>query len=247
MLKLKPKVNIRSIAAELNVSPITISRALNGHLSVKATTRKRILKKVQEMGYDFQSKSRTLHKKRLNNVAIHCSEEKLHDDFNINFHMQLLYFCINRIKTLRLTGHTVDFSSSPDKGIADLADCGSLILLTPLKAKFLSLIKKIYPNLKILSAFSNISGIPVVKPNEFEGGIISAKYIAEREHDHIAVFTDISEESLRERYGGFVSEMHHRRAGSRVDLISFTNLADRQTESDELKKKVLDAYFKAPC
>ncbi|MBU8902856.1 MAG: LacI family transcriptional regulator [Victivallales bacterium] len=243
-MKVKQKVNIRSIAAELNVSPITISRALNGHLSVKATTRKRILAKVQDMGYDFQSKSRTLHKKRLTNVALHCCEEKLHDDFNINFYMQLLYLCINRIKALGLTGHTIDLNTSSGKGIADLADCGSLILLTPLKAEFLLLIKKTYPNLKILSVFSNISGMPVVKPNEFEGGMISAKYIAEREHDHIAVFTDISEECFRERYGGFVSEMHYRRAESRIDLITFTNIDVSQTESDKLKKEVLDAYFK---
>ncbi len=46
----RTKPTVRTIAAELGVSAMTITRALNGHPKVSRETRERVLSKVKEVG-----------------------------------------------------------------------------------------------------------------------------------------------------------------------------------------------------
>ena len=62
------KPSLRTIAESLNVSAMTVTRALNSHPSVSTETRRRVLSKVKELGYDYEAKSRSLRSDREKNV-----------------------------------------------------------------------------------------------------------------------------------------------------------------------------------
>lgn len=48
---LAPRVTIKSIAQDLGISHMTVSRALSNHPSVRDETRRKILKRAEELGY----------------------------------------------------------------------------------------------------------------------------------------------------------------------------------------------------
>jgi len=238
----KVKPTVRTIAAELGMSAMTVTRALNGHPLVSADTRLRVLGKVKEAGYDFRAKSRTLRQERARNVAIHCPDEKLYEDNIFNFYMRLHYLCVKRLKAEQLRGQLIDLNEHRETALEILENCGSMIILGPVEEKTLDEIRNRFPELKLLSIFGNIDGVIRVAPEDYQGGATAAKVFAEYGHSHAAVFTTLWEAGFRRRYGGFIAEFQARVPGARIDLIEFREQHEAKID-DDIRRKTLDHYF----
>lgn len=70
MTKNKKEVTIYDIAKELNVSPTTVSRALNDHNSISKETTKAVKKVAQKMGYQPNSIASSLRKNKTNTIGV---------------------------------------------------------------------------------------------------------------------------------------------------------------------------------
>ena len=146
----RTKPTVRTIAAELGVSAMTITRALNGHPKVSRETRARVLSKVKEVGYDFRANSRIARQERERNVAIHCGDDKLFSDNIQNFYMRLHYLCQRRLTAEGLRGQLVDLNVHVETAFPVLDNCGSLILLGPVRPEQLEIVKSRYPELQLI-------------------------------------------------------------------------------------------------
>lgn len=238
----KVKPTVRTIAAELGMSAMTVTRALNGHPLVSADTRHRVLLKVKEVGYDFRAKSKTLRQERERNVAVHCPDEKLYKDNIVNFYMKLHYLCLRRLKAEGLRGQLIDLNEHRETALEILENSGSLILLGPVDPAVLDEVRRRYPELKIVSVFGNIDNVVRVAPEDFQGGATAARVFAKLGHVHASVFATLEEETFRWRYGGFISEFQALVPGGRVDLIEFRERHDSLLD-DRTRREVLDRYF----
>ena len=238
----RTKPTVRTIAAELGVSAMTITRALNGHPKVSTETRRRVLAKVKEVGYDFRASSRTVRQERDRNVAIHCGDDKLYSDNILNFYMRLHYLCQRRLKAEGLRGQLIDLNVHAEAAFPVLDNCGSLILLGPVEQARLETVRKRYPELRIISVFGSVDGVTQVGPDDYEGGAFAARRFAALGHRHAAVFATLSESGFCKRYGGFVAEFQARQPGARVDLIQFSEEHD-QSADDRTRRQRLDEYF----
>ncbi len=236
------KPTVRTIAAELGMSAMTITRALNGHPQVSAETRRKILLKVKEVGYDFRAKSKTLQQERARNVAIHCPDEKLYEDNIFNFYMRLHYLCLKRLRAEQLRGQLVDLNEHREAAFEIMENCGSLIVLGPVLPEVVDEVRRRDPKLKILSVFGNIEGVTRVAPEDYQGGAMAARIFAEHGHKHAAVFATLFEAGFRRRYGGFVAEFHARVPGGKVDLIEFAEQHELSRDDCNRRQK-LDEYF----
>lgn len=74
----KDKVTISDIAKELNISPISVSRALSGQSGVGCKLREKILKKASEMGYS------KIKNNNLNILVLH-QKPYLHNNSNFSY------------------------------------------------------------------------------------------------------------------------------------------------------------------
>jgi len=63
-------VTLKKIAAELGVSAMTVSRALNNHDNVDEKTRERIIKKARSMGYTPNRVAKSLVSKRTFTIGV---------------------------------------------------------------------------------------------------------------------------------------------------------------------------------
>lgn len=70
----KPVVSVADLARHLGLSDWTVSRAINGHPEVKAATRKRILEKIEEIGFRPNPLARGLRGKGTGLVGISFGE-----------------------------------------------------------------------------------------------------------------------------------------------------------------------------
>lgn len=236
------KPTVRTIASELGLSAMTVTRALNGHPQVSAETRRRVLAKVKEAGYDFRAKSRTARQERARNVAIHCPDEKLYEDNIFNFYMRLHYLCLKRLKAEQLRGQLVDLNEHRETAMEILENCGSLMILGPVDEDALAEIRDRFPELKLLSVLGGVEGVVRVAAEDYQGGATAARVFAELGHTHAAVFVTLFEAGFRRRYGGFTAEFQGRVPGGRVDLIEFRERHELAAD-DEARRKTLDDYF----
>jgi len=238
--KLRPTV--RTIAASLDISAITVSRALNGHPLVSAETRKKVLNMVKEVGYDFKEHSATVRNECRQNVAIHCGDDKLYSDNFLNFYMNLHYLCMRRLKAEKFRGQLVDFNQHRDNAFQILDNCASLIVLGPIDPAVFAQIRHDYPKLKIVSVFGNVAGVTEIGPDDFAGGATAARVLFEHGHRRTMIFSCLNEASFRKRCGGFTSEMRALAPASTVDLVEITEQHE-QAVDDQLKEQALDRYF----
>jgi LacI family transcriptional regulator len=66
----KKDITIYDIAKELNISPATVSRALNNHPSVNKNTKKKIFTRAQELGYQSNTFASNLRRQRTNTIGV---------------------------------------------------------------------------------------------------------------------------------------------------------------------------------
>jgi len=242
MEKLKHRVNLRSLAKELGLSPMTVSRALNGSPSVKDETRMRILSAAREFGYDANLSLRGLQASRKRNVAIHCGAEKHGNGGFFEFFVQLHYYCLSSLKSKGLSARTVDLNADGGREIGSISECGGLVILSPLHPEIWERLKLERPDLKSVCVFGEIDGPSQASPDELGGGELAAKHLARLGHSHVAFFSDLNERSFRLRYGGFVAEMAHLVPDARIDLVQFRNVPLKE-EADFNRERALDAYL----
>ena len=61
---------MKRIAADLGVSITTVSKVLNNHADIGATTRARVLARVEELGYRPNAVARSLSLRRTNTLGV---------------------------------------------------------------------------------------------------------------------------------------------------------------------------------
>lgn len=66
----RPEPNIRQVATAAGVSHMTVSRVLNGHPNIRASTRSRVLQVIDELGYRPNSAARALATQRTRRIGV---------------------------------------------------------------------------------------------------------------------------------------------------------------------------------
>ena len=235
------KPSVRSIAASLNVSPITVSRVLSGYPLVSQETRDRVLDEVNKVGYDFFNRSKILKLKRDTNVVIHCGEDKLLQDRIFGFYSDLYYRCVKRLHAEGFHAHLVNYNEHPDAAFEAQDNANNLILLGPIDEKYFAEIKTRYPKLSIVSFGGNVHDVLEVGCSDFIGGALAAEKLFAFGHRRVAMPSPLNEQIPRKRYGGFYATFLA--LGGEVDGLPFWGTGNRNGD-DPVLEKLIGNYLK---
>ena len=66
----KSRTTITEIARELNISPSTVSRALNNHLAISPATREAVIELAQKLNYQPNLLALNLLRKKTNTIGV---------------------------------------------------------------------------------------------------------------------------------------------------------------------------------
>ena len=179
---------MKKIADMAGVSPATVSRVLNHPELVRESTRKRVLKIIEELGYKPNRSARSLRVKRAENIGLIIPE----DDGGI-FSSPYLGILLKSIsKELEKNGFHFIVSTSPrrdlsiyeemsSKGIVD----GFILVDVMDEDERIELLKKANVPFVIVGKPLRSEGLAFVDVDNFQGMYEAASFLLKSEHERI--------------------------------------------------------------
>lgn len=201
----KPRAaTIFDIAREAGVSYSTVSRTLNGYEFVKASTRERVLRAAEKLGYVPNQQARSLAGGRSNLIGIlvptlgnsyvteiiHGIDEALAEsDYNL-----ILY------TTRRHQGKESTYVSSIINGAAD----GLLLVVPLISTSYLDVLRQQEFPFVLIDQIDRAQQSPVVKSDNRQGAYKATEYLINMGHERIGFITGLAGlHSAVERFEGY--------------------------------------------
>lgn len=238
------KPTIRSIARDLDLSVMTVVRTLNGNHMVSPETKRKVLARVKELGFDYGSRSRTVKGQRSRRVAIYCSDVKFHGDALFNFFMRLHYLCVKQFKAVELEAFLVEPERLDIPTPEGLAEFGALVILGPFLpgVDVLNKWMELHPELRVISVLGEPLPVPSITANDYGGGAMAARELYAKGHRHAAVFCVMTEQGFQKRFTGFCGEFLRLDEHNVVERLVFPFSASREEQLPGMEA-ALDRFF----
>jgi len=218
-------VTIRDVARELNLNVSTVSRALSGYKGVKASTRERVMKKVDEMGWRPNAAAASVITGRMNCIGvIFPAREKKADQ---PFFMQILtsinqYAREQGVTVSIVTGHTEAELEAQVKIMHLNKRVDGFIVLYAGKEDSVRayLAAQKVPYVLVGTPEKGADVISHVDNDNHRLGAAAAEYLIGKGHEKILFVTDtLKGDVFRDRYAGYREAMQEK--GLTDELVSY--------------------------
>lgn len=239
---MKQTISTRAIAKELGISPMTVSRVINGSSNVKAETRDSILKYLEKNGQHLHRAALT--GKRQFHVIIESGTLQKPELKAFTFFSTIYFAIINDLKRYGISFELTDLSRKPEENISAILSADAAILIGHDSENAISQIRAYKSEIPILTICFNTEDTPAISPDDIQGGALAAALFHSKGHLHSAVFANIDDKSFMKRYESFRNESLRLNSDAIVDLIKF-NESDSIENSDHLKLNALENYFRS--
>lgn len=235
-------VTIYDIAKKANVSPMTVSRVINGSGSIKDTTKKRVEKAIEELNYIPNSNARSLTSKKTKLISL------LIADITNPFFTNVARGAEDKAMQL---GYQILLSNS-DENVTKEADYINMILSTRVDGvimaptgddslKQIKILKKHnIPVVLIDREIDNFEGDLVIGDN-YKGSRRLIEHLIQLDHKRIALINGPQNISTaRERYRGYVETL--KLNDLEINKKYITSFNYKSDEAD----KIIKSLFKLP-
>lgn len=200
------KVTMRDIANELQVSTVTVSKALSDREGVSEEVRNRIKQKAEEMGYRYHSLAKSMKEGMSYNVGVVVAERFFSDNaFYSNLYQRLVielgkvnYSCI-----LEILSYEDEKSDTLPKMVSGNKIDG-LIVLGQLKKHYINVLRQEDIPYIFLDFYDEHFVIDTVVSDSVYGSYILTNYLLENGHRKIGFVGDVTAtSSILDRYLGY--------------------------------------------
>ncbi len=200
------KVTMRDIANELQVSTVTVSKALSDREGVSEEVRNRIKQKAEEMGYRYHSLAKSMKEGMSYNVGVVVAERFFSDNaFYSNLYQRLVielgkvnYSCI-----LEILSYEDEKSDTLPKMVSGNKIDG-LIVLGQLKKHYINVLRQEDIPYIFLDFYDEHFAIDTVVSDSVYGSYILTNYLLENGHRKIGFVGDVTAtSSILDRYLGY--------------------------------------------
>jgi len=232
-------ITIKDIAKKANVSPATVSKALNARHDVSPKTKKRILKIAEEFDFVPNAFGKNLKNKRTENIGvIFCRD--IHPISANPFYSRVLEgveaeTAINN-HNLMLQFVTEEQTNGVPKMLKERQIDG-IILIGSMTKEYIELIKsRNTPFVLIDPKFEVENCNQIVMDNE-HGAFLATQYLIKNGHKDIGFISgDLHRLSFNQRYKGYLKAMQHLGLPVNKDFVSIGGVE----QGYELAKNLLE-------
>lgn len=216
------KVTMRDIANELQVSTVTVSKALSDREGVSEEVRNRIKQKAEEMGYRYHSLAKSMKEGMSYNVGVVVAERFFSDNaFYSNLYQKLViefgkanYSCI-----LEILSYEDEKNDVLPKMVSGNKIDG-LIVLGQLKKHYINMLRQEDVPYIFLDFYDEDFAIDTVVGDSVYGSYILTNYLLENGHRKIGFIGDITAtSSILDRYLGYYKALLQQGIPVREDWI----------------------------
>lgn len=230
-------VKLADIAKIMNVSTVTVSKALSDQKGVSEEMREKIKKLAQEMGYQSPSATKLSKEKKSYNIGVLLSDR--YDNQDESFYWQMYQQLVTRASYKECFTLLEILSVEAEQNLefpkllrGDRVD--GLIILGLLKEDYLQLIEQnVHVPVICLDFYSKKQGCDAVVTDNYYGMYKMTNYLFDMGHKDIAyVGTLLYTSSITDRFFGYSKALMEHGQMVRQDwIIDDRNISDGQRDS----------------
>ncbi|MCX7771575.1 MAG: LacI family transcriptional regulator [Clostridia bacterium] len=205
---MKNRATIKDVAKEANVSPATISYVLNGKENISEETKARVYQAMEKLNYIPNLSARGLVKNtsELIGVVIPQTEPGSTLIFNNNFYSEIMSSIEYHARTHGY--HVLISATDVNESYVNLArqrNLDGIIVIGAYPDDFFNQIKKTQIPVVLVDSYFDDHYFHSIQINDRYGGYIATKYLLEKGHRKIGMFTGKIKEGgvVKKRYDGY--------------------------------------------
>ncbi len=205
------QVTMKDIAKALNISTVSVSKALSGKEGVSVEVREKIKNKADEMGYRYSLGIKEISNDKSYNIGILIARRYIEDD--TAFYSKLYNNMIIKLSSLNYFGIMEILSKEdeeayiPPNTISNNKVDG-IIILGQLKDKYIDLINHSDVPYIFLDFYDEHSQVDSVVSDNVYGSYLLTNYLIETGHKKIGFIGDIfATSSILDRYLGYYKSL----------------------------------------
>jgi LacI family transcriptional regulator len=201
-------VTMRDIAQLLDISTVTVSKALSDKDGVSAELKVKIKAAAEEMGYRYNSLAKGMKEGKSYNIGIIIAERFIKDDMDA-FYLKMYH---NAVKALSKVGYygIMDIVSSKDEKelvipkVISENKVDGVIVLGQMGRDYLAVMKKTSIPLVFLDFYDEHLDVDAVISDSYYGAYILTNYVISLGHKDIGFVGNIfATSSILDRYLGY--------------------------------------------
>lgn len=210
------KVTIANIAEALDISPISVSRALSGQTGVSEELRTRIIDKAKEMGYNKLKSNESL------NILVLHQKPYIQDNSNFSYKVQGVE------KAIQSTGaeYSVEFVDKENQEKLYLPyklskghSFDGVIFIGEFENKYVEFIRQKIRNVVIYTGYAPCYDYDSVWFNFSNGGYLQCEYLIKRGHKKIGFIGNIKSFKSKEKLMGITTALEDYRVPINEDFF----------------------------
>lgn len=233
----RKKININDIAKCAGVGASTVSRILRGVNNVSTETRDKILKVVQELGYDAQKHCRSIINERQKRVFINLPHGTLEDSSSSFFHQIYLYL-VNYLVKEGYTPTTGELPEGEEWDYNSLGHYGSIIFFRYSNETNINKAMQKFPQMKFCSVSFMMDNTFSVNPNELRGAELLAEHLVQKGIKNVMVLEDRDNRAYRYRSSIFSGAFQFLAPEASLGYLQYRDICN----SEEMEK-IIENYL----
>lgn len=212
MAKIKKSVKMADIAARLDVSTVTISKALSGQKGVSEEMRDRIIAMAEQMGYKTPSAAREKMNKKSYNIGVLISDRYLanYDSFYLKMYQEVVDRAIQKecFTLFEIVSEDMEENGQMPRLLEENKVDGLVVIGKPGYRYGDYLRENADIPLVFLDFYETDNNVDCFISDGFYGTYMLTNYLIDKGHREIAyVGTLFATESITDRYMGYVKSL----------------------------------------
>jgi LacI family transcriptional regulator len=240
-------IKMRDIAKALNVSTVTVSKALNDKDGVSEQLRETIKEKAKEMGYVYNPIPKLMLNGMTNNIAILVSKKFLVRGYDVYF--QIYETIIEKLSKfgyygiLEVLSKQAEFELEMPRVLRE-SKVDGLIILGQISEPYLSMVSNQKTPFVLLDFYGSYENMDTVVADNFFGSYMITSYLIKNGHRKIGFVGNYkSTSSIIDRYMGYMKGLIENDCVENVDeYIIMDRDQNGQPIELELPKKMPTAF-----
>ena len=236
----KKKVRLSDIAERLNVSTVTVSKALANKEGVGDDLRKQIKEIAEEMGYSVK-KSSAANGSITGNIGIIIPSRFFSQ--NLSFYWYLFNFLSKELLS-RNYYSIMELLSDDDEAnlitprMLNDKKVDGIIILGQVSKSYINTIRTHYDNFILLDFYTNIMGIDCVSNDDYYCSYMLTSYVISQGHKKLRFVGNFeATSSIKDRFMGFQKAMYENKLPAAFDEI----ISDRDEKGGQIEIQLPDA------
>ena len=231
----KKKVRLSDIAERLNVSTVTVSKALANKEGVGDDLRKQIKEIAEEMGYSVKKSSVAANGSITGNIGIIIPSRFFSQ--NLSFYWYLFNFLSKELLN-RNYYSIMELLSDDDEAklitprMLNDKKVDGIIILGQVSKAYINTIRTHYDNFILLDFYTNIMGIDCVSNDDYYCSYMLTSYVISQGHKKLRFVGNFeATSSIKDRFMGFQKAMYENKLPAAFDEI----ISDRDERGQQIE------------